>query len=78
MKKELISDEEVKEAQVEQRTYLRGVIDELENQEEKAALLNRLESVLCKLLSNDDKIITDTLAEKLQTGIHKYLLDFEE
>ena len=49
--------------------YVKTVVDEMESEDEKAAMVAKLEALLCKLVSNDDKIITDTLAEKLQTGL---------
>lgn len=66
-------DEEVKD---EPTIHLRVVVDGMESEAEKVATLARLESILCKLVSNDDKIITDTLAERLEAGLQQYLLNF--
>ena len=56
--------------------YLRVVVDGMESEDEKVAALARLDSILSKLVSNDDKVVTDTLAEKLETGLQQYLLNF--
>ena len=66
------------EAKDKPAVHLRVLVDGMESEDMKVATLARLDSILSKLVSNDDKVVTDTLAEKLETGLQQYLLNFGE